>query len=545
MFVSPPLSPADEALRDANAAARRGDLDAAREAARHALDLDASKLEAWFLLGNVALTANRFADAEDAFTQGAARAPKDSPTQAQFIALRARALVNDGKARDAVTAIRAALHIGIHEPPGLVSAATILSQAGLESEALPLLEEAVRLAPDDAAAWFGLGGLQQFFGDLKAAEASFERAITTGERTRNPVPMAPMSLARLRRWTKDDNHITRLEATQCRHSLDAACIAYALFKEYDDIGDRDAAWDALQHGSQLGGAIDPWSPPEDEAIEAAWRQHFPLERFKARDDRPRSGPGRIFVVGLPRSGTTLVERILAAHSGVQALGELKTFGLAVKWASGSTSPGLLDADTIAHAAKADPRDIAEIYTRETAYLHDGSAWTLDKLPGNHEYVGLIRLAFPDAIIVNVQRNPMDSLFGAYKLLFARAHRWSYTQDDLANHYHAYLSLMTWWRQCLAETPKPLIDVSLEAVIADPDAQIRRLLDATGLPFEDACLRPHEASGAVATASSSQVRSPINAEGVGVWRRYSAELEPLRHKLQGLGLVDQNGDPLTA
>ncbi len=540
MFVSPRLSPADEAVQQAYTAHRNGDLDQAHVAARRATEINPEHLEAWYLLGNIATSANRFADAITAFSEGAARAPAGSPTQSQFITLRARARIAEGYAADAVSDVRAAIAAGIAEAPGFVAAATVLSEAGLEAEAKPLLERAVQIAPSDAAAWFGLGGARQFFGDLKGAEDAFETAVQCGQRTGNPVPMAAMSLARLRRWTPDNNHIARLEATQCRHSLDAACVAYSLFKEYDDIGNTPAAWDALQHGSMIGGSVDPWSVDEDKAIGDAWRTHLPLSRFAAIDDRPRPGPHRLFIIGLPRSGTTLVERILTAHTGVQALGELKTFGAAVKRITGTATPRLLDAETIAAASGLDAIAFADWYMTETAYLHDGSAVTIDKLPPNHEYAGLIRLAFPDAIIVHVRREPMDSLFGAYKLLFSQAHRWSYTQSDLAQHYDQYRRLMDYWRTCLDASGRPLVEIGLEDLIREPEAQIRRLLDLCGLSFEDACLRPHEAKGAVATASSAQVRAPINAEGVGVWRRYATELEPLRQTLEAMGYVDRDG-----
>ena len=541
MFVTPRLSPVETAVQEAYAAGREGDLDKAREAALRAIDLDPSYLEAWFVLGNTAVSANVFTDAIAAFSEGVQRAPEGSPTQSQFIALRANALISIGRATEAVADVRAALSNGITHVPGLITASTILSQAGLESEAMPFLEEAVRRGPDDAAAWFGLGGARQFCGDLAGAEAAFEASIAAGIKSGNPTPLAYMSLSRLRRWSKTENHIARLEATQCRNSLDAACVAYSLFKEYDDIGDTAAAWDALQHGSMIGDSIEPWSVGEDQALQDAWRKHFPLERFIKPDVRPRAGPKRIFVVGLPRSGTTLVERILASHSQVQALGELKTFGVAVKLLSETETRPLLDPETVAAATDVDPIRFAEWYTKETAYLHDGSEFTLDKLPANHEYVGLIRLAFPDAVIVHVRRDPMDSLFGAYRLLFSHAHRWSYTQEHLAQHYVQYRQLMDWWAACLRVSQKPIIEVSLEAIIRDSEAEIRRIVEACGLPFEGECLRPHEAKGAVSTASSAQVRAPINADGMGAWRRYANQLEPLRQTLQTLGLIDASGN----
>jgi len=146
----------------------------------------------------------------------------------------------------------------------------------------------------------------------------------------------------------------------------------------------------------------------------------------------------------------------------------------------------------------------------------------------------LRLAFPDALIIGLDRNPMDALFGAYKRVFATgAHGWSYTLPDLADHYHHFRETMAHWKRVLGDG---FIQVSLEALIDNPDSEIRRLIDACGLPFEAACLSPHESKGAVTTASALQVRKPINREGVGAWKRYAAQLEPLRQRLAAMGYL---------
>jgi cytochrome c-type biogenesis protein CcmH/NrfG len=518
------------ALQDARSALRRGDLSAAMTAAQSTTAFDPGEIEAWYILGTAAAGLNDFSTAEHAFGEGARRAPANTPTQAQMLTLRAQPLMAAGRPSEAVESLRAAMKIGIPDPTGLALASVTLTHAGLPQEALPLLLKATEANPRHVDAWFNLGGVRQFLGDIDGAQAAYERAIDLAGQ---PYVPAHHALARLRRWTADNNHIARLEALQCRDGKEACSVAFALFKEYDDIGDTVAAWDALQHGAMLARSMEQWSSAEEAALIAAWKEHLPPERFAVADVRPRSGPKRIFIIGLPRSGTTLVERILAAHSQVQAIGELKTFGIVIKRLTGTTTPGLLDAETIAAAMTLDPLAIAEAYTAENAYLSDGSAYTIDKLPNNHDYAGLIRLAFPDAIIIGLDRNPMDALFGAYKLLFTGAHGWSYSQDDLADHYAQFRDLMDYWKQVMGDG---LIEVSLEALIGDPDTQIRQLIAATGLPFEEACLRPHEAKGAVTTASAGQVRKPINAEGIGAWKRYATQLEPLRQRLSDMGYL---------
>lgn len=468
----------------------------------------------------------------------------EGPARIPFLAQQGRILGPLGRQAEAVSAVREA--VALLETPGAEGDAATwnmlgltLCNARLESEALSLLQRATELMPQTGPYWKTRGETEAFLGLTDEAERSYDTAAKTGNWA------AHLALARLKRWTPARNHIERLLFAPVQTALHHACQGYALFKEYDDIDDRANAWNWLQKGASAARAqpVTPrrpaWSAEAEQTTLAAWTTAFPPERFAAVPDIRRTGPRRIFIIGLPRSGTTLVERILGTHSQVQALGELPTFPAAVKTVSSSQSPALLDTDTIIAAGHADPQAIADFYDQETAWRHDGSPCVTDKLPHNSDYAGLIRLVFPDAAIVHVRREPMDALFGAYKLYFAAG--WSFDQADLAAHYAHYRGVMAHWKSCLGNG---LIDVSLENLIRDPETQIRRLLNACGLPFEDACLSPHTTKGAVSSASASQVRKPINAEGIGAWRRYEAELLPLRSRLEAGGFIDAKGDALS-
>ncbi|GGZ25014.1 hypothetical protein GCM10011273_07910 [Asticcacaulis endophyticus] len=504
-------------------AQREGDYAAAILAARQVTDMAPGRLDAWYLWGTVAMHAQTFNEAEQVLGHGAGLCPPRTPAQGRFLVQRARALVTLGRGREASEAVTAALLCGLKDGVSLHILGTTLSQAHLTEKALPLLKRATNSDRAVADYWYSLGGVQQFTGDMAQAEASYEEAIRVGQHMG-----AHVGLARLKKWTREDNHIDRLKALKPADSNDMARVGYALFKEYDDIGDLGAAWAALQTGADAAKTTFPWKAADEAATVEALIRHYPLSRLT---DKPASRrPRRIFIVGLPRSGTTLVERILASHTDVEALGELQVFGLGVKHLSGDSSRNLIDAAMVMASGGIDPVRLADYYDREVAYLEMGKGHTIDKLPHNHDYVGLIRRAFPDALVIHVRRDPMDSLFGAYKLLFAHAHRWSYSFQDLAVHYGHYRTLMDHWQAF------GVIDVKLETLIQCPEFEIRRLLKACDLPFEDACLSPHEAQGAVATASSAQVRKPINREGVGAWRRYEEQLSPLRDRLEKSGLI---------
>ena len=230
----------------------------------------------------------------------------------------------------------------------------------------------------------------------------------------------------------------------------------------------------------------------------------------------------IFIVGLPRSGSTLIEQILASHPEVEGTMELQNVPSIVRDLDLKPPSGYPESVTMLdHSVLA---ALGARYLDETAALHPERPYFTDKLPNNFLHVGLIAAMLPNAILVDARRHPMDACFSAYKQHFAEGQTFTYDLEDLGRYYRGYLALMRHWRAVL---PGRVHTVHYEAVVASPETEIRSLLSHCGLSFDERCLRFHETKRSVRTASAEQVRQPLYATGVGYWRHFEAELAPLK------------------
>jgi Flp pilus assembly protein TadD len=527
-------------LAQGTQAMQAGQFEAAGRTAEVATRIDPTRREPWAMLC-AALEQLGSIDTEKAIAKAIQHFPEGDPFRTALEAQRAEALIHhamvaEGVAQARIAASRPSIEPMVHQMLGAA-----FCKVGLFEEALLHSELAATDMPGDANALYNLATVYRFLGRFGDAEATYLRSLdATPDESMTFVYAA---LSTLRKWTADNNHIDDLRAGAARvqaGSEGAARIYYALFKELGDVGRYDEAWEALESASQIMQARGEFNAEEKMSRTEGVIATFP----KARIAKPRplaapSAPRPIFIVGLPRSGTTLVERIFAAHSGVTAMGETTSMSRAIKAVAGTPGRDVLDPATLKASSEADPARIARLYQQYNAFLSQGADVVTDKLPHNYDYVGHIRLAFPDASIVHLRRSPMDSLFGAYRLQFGEgAFKWSYSLAGLAANYRIYRRLTDHWRQALGED---FIEITLETLIEHPDREIRRLIQACDLPFEEACLSPEKADGGVSTASSAQVRSPINSQGVGAWRRYARQLEPLRAELERDGFVDANGD----
>ena len=255
---------------------------------------------------------------------------------------------------------------------------------------------------------------------------------------------------------------------------------------------------------------------------------FTRELFEKHAGQGHDSAAPIFIVGLPRSGSTLVEQILASHSQVEGTAELPTL-MRLAYSIGRYQPDHKEyPQTVRDLRGRDPKAYGRQYLEEAATFRTTSQpFFTDKLPNNFSHVGLIHLILPNAKIINARRHPFDSCLGGYKQLFGKGQNFTYDMVDLAAYYRQYHETMKHWHRVL---PGKVLDVHYEETVTDLEGQVRRILAHCGLPFEEACVRFHENTRAVKTASSEQVRKPIYTTALGYWRRYEEHLDIWRQEL---------------
>jgi hypothetical protein len=243
-------------------------------------------------------------------------------------------------------------------------------------------------------------------------------------------------------------------------------------------------------------------------------------------------PSPIFVIGQPRTGTTLVERIISSHSQVHSAGELQNFGQCIRRLGNYQEPRNYSPKLAEIAATLAPEQLGKAYLQTSSKLRGTLPRFVDKLPPNYLYLPLILKALPNARVVHLTRNPIDACFASFKQLFADAYPHSYDQGEMARHHARYYQLMAVWRERFGDR---FYDISYEETASKLESSARKLINFLGLPWEDACLDFHQQDSAVKTASAAQVREPAHTRSIGRWRRYEEQLAPTREALIAAGV----------
>lgn len=517
-----PLSAAGRAVLE------RGDFAGARRLAAVRMSEVSGKAEAYFLLGIADAETGRVRDGIRQIEQAVALAP-----HGEYRAQLARLYALVRRDGDAAATLRAAEAAPPTDALGRDTMACVYTRLGDHDAALPHFVAAVDLAPENDQFRYNHAATLSFLGRTEEAEAVLELILSRAPNDAR----AHHLLAGLRKQTSARNHVARLRTVHGRASpgRDRLLTGYALVKELEDIGDAEEAFERLVAINSAHRSALAYDFARDaaifDAVEAAW----PVVARAPVGEGATEAP--ILVIGMPRTGTTLVDRILASHPGVESVGELQALPLAFKAAAQTRSRNVLDPETIMAAAGHDAGAIGRDYLARAAHHRRTPALRfVDKFPGNFFYAGIAARALPNAAIVCLRRNPMDTVLANFRNLFAigsRYYDYSYDLLDIAAYYARFDRLMAFWRKAV---PGRILELSYEGLVEDQEGETRRLLAHCGLDWSDECLNFHAYSGAVSTPSAAQVRRPIYRDSVARWRRHADALAPVRAWLEAQGIA---------
>jgi Tfp pilus assembly protein PilF len=459
-----------------------------------------------------------------------------TPADGRALIHRAHCLHALHRPADAFASAAAAREAADSDAILLDSLGTFYSFAGDPAQARAAYDRALELAPGHPGILFNRAAVRRFLGELAEAESDLDRVIA-----KSPTDYeAYKARSDLRTQTADRNHAAELERVLAQGISDwrgEVQIRYALAKEYEDLGDYARSWTNLAQGAQCRHQHLRYDVSVDVDTVQWITDAFPAKAAPIAGC-PSTEP--IFIVGMPRSGSTLVERILGSHSEVFAAGELNDLAHAIVHAVRSRSGAgqmprqMGRAELVARSAALDFAALGRDYLERTRPMTGRVPRFTDKMPLNYLYCGLICRALPNARIIHVSRRPMAACYALYKTLFKEGYPFSYDLEQLGRYYVSYRRLMNHW---LMSMPNSIHQVSYERLVEDPRGEVSRLLDFCGLSWEDACLDFHRNPAPTMTASAVQVRQPLYTTSIQQWRHYGPQLEGLRQQLIAAGLSD--------
>lgn len=485
---------------------------------RHPDNVTAMRL--WARLG---IRQKRYEDAEVLLARAVEVAPDFNQAWADLVTVQ----YEQQKLDEAAESARRLVNLDPRVPNGYLLLASAQASAGRHGEALRAFDDALAIAPKHVGALCGKGNVCRTVGDQAGAIAAFRSSIEA-----NPLHAeAYWNLANLKTFRFDDTELgdmLDLLGDERIPPEGQVQLNNALGLGFEAQGDYDRAFEYIDRGNALRREQEFYDRVENEEMVDMSIEVFNADFLHANAGCGDPDPAPIFIVGLPRSGSTLIEQILASHSLVDGTHELRELGMVVK---SDPRLGRFNPRYPKSLVDIDPERLRQLgteYIRRTRRFRGGSPFFTDKNPNNYVHAGLLHLILPNAKIVDARRHPLDSCLGSYKQLFAQGQPFSYDLVELGEYYLEYDRLMKHWHEVL---PGNVLEVHYEEVVADLEGQVQRLLDHCGLPWEDACLRFHETERAVKSASSEQVRQPIYSTSLNTWRRYERHLGPLIEVLE--------------
>jgi tetratricopeptide (TPR) repeat protein len=416
-------------------------------------------------------------------------------------------------------------------------AATAALGLGRQEEALAIYDAMLLDVPSSWDVLLWRGHVLKTIGRVPEAIASYRASATA----RTDFGDAYWSLANLKTYRFGEEELARMRAEEAGPQIgliDRYHLCFALGKALEDQGEIAESWTYYERGNALKRSESRYRPQIIETNTKKQIEVFTPAFFQERGGWGDPSPDPIFVLGLPRSGSTLLEQILASHSQVEGTQELPNVQAIVLDLQGREP----DLDNPRYPAalldmtEQDFRRLGEKYLEDTQVFRKGRRFFIDKMPNNFRHIGLIHLMLPQARIIDARREPMACCFSNLKQLFAQGQEFTYSIEDIARYYRTYVELMDHWDAVL---PGRILRVQHESVIGDLEGQVRRMLDYCGLVFEPACVKFHKTERSVRTPSSEQVRRPIFRDSLDQWRKYEEWLAPL---VEALGDAPNHSRP---
>jgi tetratricopeptide (TPR) repeat protein len=513
------LSPERRMMAHAAEHQREGRLADAEHLYRRVLRHNPRNVDALRLYALIALAAGREAEAEKLLTQAIELAP-------DFLA----ALLDLGKLRKeqdryapAIECFDRVLALDPEHVQAEFLRASTLAPAAFTNEAIESYQRCLKLRPEHTGALLGLGHMYKAVGRFHDAVAAYEAC----RREQPDAGETYWSLANLKTYRFDEPMVQemhrRVQVPELAPQSEVNLL-FALAKAYEDRGDYEAAWRHYREGNQKQRKLVSYDPVQTEYVNDRLIEVFSADYLASHAGQGCADDAPIFIVGLPRSGSTLLEQILASHPQVEGTSELPYVGRITASLNRDRAPGKGYPESARELA---PGAFAKLGTDylASARVHRRTprAFFIDKMPNNFPNIGLIALMLPNAKIIDARRHPLDACLSCYRQLFAKGQAFTYDLTEIGEYYLQYQRMLDHWHVVL---PGKVLTVQYEEVVADIESQVRRLLEFCGLPWDDACLKFHESDRPVRTPSAEQVRQPIYDRSVGQWRHYEAHLEEL-------------------
>ena len=527
----------DPRLASAAAALVKNDLPLAEAHLLRHLAAYPSDVAALRMHAEIAARLRRYLDAQALLERVLQLAPDFAAARYNYV----QVLNRQGKAELALAQVQQLLDQEPRNPAFRSLHAAVLVNLGDYDSSIRVYESLLKEFPQQPTVWLSYGHSLKTAGRQPESISAYRRAITLAP----TFGEAYWSLANLKTFRFSDAEVAALSAALARADLadeDRLHFEFALAKALEDRAEYAASFSHYAGGNLLRRALHPYDAAKNSAFVQRSRALFTADFFAARAGAGAAAGDPVFIVGLPRSGSTLIEQILSSHSRVEGTMELPDIPqLANELAHGAEA----DAGFFAALAALTPAQLREFgkryLARTQALRRSGAPLFIDKMPNNWLYVGLIQMILPNARIIDARRHPLGCCFSCFKQHFARGQNFAYGLEDLGSYYRDYAGLMAHFDAVL---PARVHRVFYEDMVADTEAQVRRLLDYCGLPFEPQCLRFYDNARAVRTASSEQVRQPIFREGLEQWRHFEPWLDPLKVAL-GAVLADYPEVPVSA